>query len=172
MTTAIWQKPAYGLWKVNCDASFNASENEGRAAFICRDYSGNLITYAVKNIHSYSTAVAEAEAVRMACYFVRNHNISTITIESDAKAIIIAINAALDNKSVEIDWKFVAIMEDIVKTCGPVLKSLLTRFVHVKGEANSVAYWLAKTRLDPSQYQNHPKILEILLKDSFGIPTI
>ncbi|KAL7189457.1 hypothetical protein ACSBR1_039160 [Camellia fascicularis] len=55
---------------------------------ILRDSEGRLLDGQVSSLLSSSTQQVEAQAVRLACFLAKNHNLPSVEIESDNQTIV------------------------------------------------------------------------------------
>lgn len=92
LTNQKWNKPPPGWLKVNTDASF--IEGKASSAQIIRNSSGSIILAHTKTHVCMDSLVAEAVAIKKACYFLDRAKIEEAIIESDClNAIYFITNA-------------------------------------------------------------------------------
>ncbi|KAL7189459.1 hypothetical protein ACSBR1_039162 [Camellia fascicularis] len=83
-----WQPPPPSGFKINCDETFSKATAKASIAGILRDSEGRLLDGQVSSLLSSSTQQVEAQAVRLACFLAKNHNLPSVEIESDNQTIV------------------------------------------------------------------------------------
>ncbi|GAA0155445.1 hypothetical protein LIER_13172 [Lithospermum erythrorhizon] len=88
ISNEMWQKPNRGWLKLNTDASWRKSINQGAAGFVCRDDRGTFVGARFIQIPKVaSPIVAEALALRYGVEFALMHNWRRLEVESDSKML-------------------------------------------------------------------------------------
>ncbi|KAM1655328.1 hypothetical protein ACFX2K_007610 [Malus domestica] len=132
-----WEKPAFGVLKVNTDASWCKTTLRTGVGWVCRDFAGLLHGAGGSGVElCHSAAVGEAAAIRTALMACIDYGYDNVVIESDAKVIIQMIRHELDH-----DFSLECILGDIeVLACR--LRSV--SFSYVPRESNVAAHSVAK----------------------------
>ncbi|CAL9013929.1 unnamed protein product [Prunus brigantina] len=84
-----WQKPPFGVLKVNCDATWMAQTGMGSVGWVVRDSYGWMVLAGGKGVLWGGSALAmEAEAIREALLVCVQGGLSKLEVESDSLQII------------------------------------------------------------------------------------
>ncbi|KAM1005854.1 hypothetical protein ACFX2A_002674 [Malus domestica] len=134
---ALWEKPQFGTFKLNTDASWcNASFRAG-AGWVIRDFAGILHAAGGSGTSTFHcAAAAEAHAIRTCLQYCTEYGFENVFVEADAKTVILMIN-----KGTAPNCSFECILGDI-----EVLARRLTSvtFGFVPRERNRAAHSVAK----------------------------
>lgn len=75
-------------FKISYVATFSKATAKATIAVIPRDSEGRLLDGLTSSILSSSAQQAEAQAVRLACFLAKDHNLPSVEIESDNQTIV------------------------------------------------------------------------------------
>ncbi|XP_070668517.1 uncharacterized protein [Malus domestica] len=132
-----WEKPAFGVLKVNIDASWCKTTLRTGVGWVCRDFAGLLHGAGGSEVElCHSAAAGEAAAIRTALMACIDYGYDNVVIESDAKVIIQMIRHELDH-----DFSLECILGDI-EVLARRLRSV--SFSCVPRESNVAAHSVAK----------------------------
>ncbi|KAM2788728.1 hypothetical protein COP1_009330 [Malus domestica] len=132
-----WKKPAFGILKVNTDASWCKTTLRTGVGWVCRDFAGLLQGAEGSGAAlCHSAAAGEATAIRTALLACIDHGYDNVVIESDAKVIIQMIKHEID-----LDFSIECILGDI-EVLARRLRSV--SFSYVPREGNAAAHSVAK----------------------------
>ncbi|XP_028110664.1 uncharacterized protein LOC114309167 [Camellia sinensis] len=153
-----WTPPPHGMFKVNCDTSFASKGKKTSLAVILQDWKGHLIDGVVSIVHTSSVTQGEARAIWLACMFLQALGLSNFQVESDCKSVIDLCVSELVPP-----WECLAYLSDIRSTG----QASSFSFSWVPRAANSVAHWLASSRIQDALpldwIRNPPMYLRNLL---------
>ncbi|KAM1958038.1 hypothetical protein ACFX15_003481 [Malus domestica] len=132
-----WKKPAFGIFKINTDASWCKTTLRTGVGWVCRDFAGLLQGAGGSGAAlCHSAAAGEAAAIRTALLACIDYGYDNVVIESDAKVIIQTIR-----HETELHFSIECILGDIeVLACR--LRSV--SFSYVPRECNVAAHSVAK----------------------------
>ncbi|KAB2615215.1 S2-RNase [Pyrus ussuriensis x Pyrus communis] len=82
---SAWSPPDWSLFKVNVDASWNATMKKGNIAMVIRDSNGKFVAARKSCISASSVQVAEAKAILEGCMLAKNLELDKFVMESDSK---------------------------------------------------------------------------------------
>ncbi|KAM1913203.1 hypothetical protein ACFX14_001169 [Malus domestica] len=132
-----WEKPAFGILKVNTDTSWCKTTLRTGVGWVCRDFAGLLHGAGGSGVElCHSLAAGEAAAIRTALMACIDYGYDNVVIESDAKVIIQMIRHELDH-----DFSIECILGDI-EVLAHRLRSV--SFSYVPRESNAAAHSVAK----------------------------
>ncbi|KAM2003964.1 hypothetical protein ACFX15_027473 [Malus domestica] len=132
-----WKKPAFGILKVNTDASWCKTTLRTGVGWVCRDFAGLLQGAGGSGAAlCHSAAVGEATTIRTALLACIDYGYDNVVIESDAKVIIQMIKHEID-----LDFSIECILGDI-EVLARRLRSV--SFSYVPREGNAAAHSVAK----------------------------
>ncbi|KAM1799034.1 hypothetical protein ACFX1T_033030 [Malus domestica] len=132
-----WEKPAFGVLKVNTDASWCKNTLRTGVGWVCRDFAGLLHGAGGSGDGlCHSAAAGEAVAIRTALIACIDHGFDNVVIEYDAKVIIHMIRHELP-----IDFSLECILSDIEVLA---LRLRSVSFSYVPRESNVAAHSVAK----------------------------
>ncbi|KAM1658248.1 hypothetical protein FF1_046366 [Malus domestica] len=132
-----WEKPAFGILKVNTDASWCKNTLRTGVGWVCRDFAGLLHGAGGSGVAlCHSAAAGEAAAIRTALLACIDYGYDNVVIESDAKVIIQMIRHEMDH-----DFSLECILGDI-EVLARRLRSV--SFSYVAREGNAAAHSVAK----------------------------
>ncbi|XP_068328092.1 uncharacterized protein [Pyrus communis] len=83
--TSAWSPPDRSLFKVNADASWNATTKKGNIAMVIKDSNDKFVAARKSCISVLSVRVAEAKAILDGCMLAKNLELDKIVMESDSK---------------------------------------------------------------------------------------
>ncbi|XP_050137999.1 uncharacterized protein LOC126614383 [Malus sylvestris] len=136
-TCGKWQKPRYGIIKINTDTAWCKSTMRMGVGWLGRDFARLFQVAGGSGIgFCHSAAAAKALAIREALLACIDHGFDDIVIESDAKMIILMLK-----KEVVTDFSIECILGDI-EVLAQKLRSV--SFAFVPREGNRAAYSVAK----------------------------
>ncbi|KAM1560691.1 hypothetical protein ACFX1Z_003912 [Malus domestica] len=91
-TPKQWQKPRFGMIKINTDAAWCKTTMRAGVGWLGRDFAGFLLAAGGSwNGYCHSAAAAEACAIRDALLACIEHGFDQVIIESNAKAVIMML---------------------------------------------------------------------------------
>ncbi|CAN6691340.1 unnamed protein product [Malus baccata var. baccata] len=132
-----WKKPAFGILKINTDASWCKTTLRTGVGWVCRDFAGLLQGAGGSGTAlCHSAAAGEAAAIRTALLACIDYGYDNVVIESDAKVIIQMIR-----NEIEFDFSIDCILGDI-EVLARRLRSV--SFSYVPRECNVAAHSVAK----------------------------
>ncbi|KAM2202360.1 hypothetical protein ACFX1X_001183 [Malus domestica] len=132
-----WEKPAFGILKVNTDTSWCKTTLRTGVGWVCRDFAGLLHGAGGSGVElCHSLAARESAAIRTALMACIDYGYDNVVIESDAKVIIQMIRHELDH-----DFSIECILGDI-EVLAHRLRSV--SFSYVPRESNAAAHSVAK----------------------------
>ncbi|KAM1010255.1 hypothetical protein ACFX2I_045687 [Malus domestica] len=132
-----WEKPAFGVLKVNTDASWCKTTLRTGVGWVCRDFAGLLHGAGGLGVELCHSATArEASAIRTALMACINYGYDNVVIESDAKVIIQMLRHELPH-----DFSLECILGDIEVL---VRRLRSVSFSSVPRESNVAAHSVAK----------------------------
>ncbi|KAM2345316.1 hypothetical protein ACFXTH_009215 [Malus domestica] len=132
-----WKKPAFGILKVNTDATWCKTTLRTGVGWVCRNFAGLLQGAEGSGAAlCHSAAAGEATAIRTALLACIDHGYDNVVIESDAKVIIQMIKHEID-----LDFSIECILGDI-EVLARRLRSV--SFSYVPREGNAAAHSVAK----------------------------
>ena len=104
-TLKIWRKPAEGIVKINCDASFWTVNSAGGWGYIIRDWAGNVISAGRDHLpHLLDAFQAEVVASMQGIQAAIDLGISRVVIKTDSLLVQQAVTSNQWNLSP--NWKF------------------------------------------------------------------
>ncbi|KAB2599795.1 ribonuclease H protein [Pyrus ussuriensis x Pyrus communis] len=106
-----WSPPDRSLFKVNVDASWNASTKKGNVAMVIRDSNGKFVAARKSCISASSVQVAEAKAILEGCMLAKNLELDKIIMESDSKEVIFNLSNSIFNGR----WDMVPVLRKILR---------------------------------------------------------
>ncbi|XP_060970037.1 uncharacterized protein LOC133037192 [Cannabis sativa] len=135
----IWTKPTVGI-KLNVDAALFVQELKHGYGCVIRNTDGDLVSvFAGAKQGKVSPEIAEAMGIREALSWLKNHNFSHATVESDSLVCVAAIRS---NEKLNSGFGF------IVEECKLILRSLLNvTLCFVNRSANRAAHYIARHSL-------------------------
>ncbi|KAK9991008.1 hypothetical protein SO802_025993 [Lithocarpus litseifolius] len=140
-----WEKPASGWMKLNTDGSFDDLLEVAGEGGLIRDEQGNWVAGYTRRVGRANSFIAEGWALKDGLVLCSQLNLSSIIVESDAKALINAFNNLVHDNSV------VFPLLDDCKELAAQFSRIVSR--HVYREANSCADRLANMgRLQNSEF--------------------
>ena len=162
--SSLWRPPPLGKLKCNVDAAYDDQRKIGAIAAVIRDHQGNIITGKAHRIHTSSSLLAEAVAIREGLVLANSCFIDNILLESDCLRII------EDCRERRLLPEVAIVVEDILRlkagfsSCG---------LLWVRREGNRVAHevasWSLSGTLSYDWCHNLPLALkEIVYKDKIG----
>ncbi|XP_060965673.1 uncharacterized protein LOC115711034 [Cannabis sativa] len=158
-----WTKPTVGI-KLNVDAALFEQDLKHGFGCVIRNTEGELISVlAGAKQGKVAPEIAEALGIREALSWLKNHNYSHATVESDSLVCVAAIRS---NEKLNSGFGF------IVEECKLILRSLLNvTLCFVKRSANRAAHFIARHSLSLAErmfpINSVPlELLSILLGDS------
>jgi len=93
-TLKIWRKPAEGIVKINCDASFWTVNSAGGWGYIIRDWAGNVISAGRDHLpHLLDAFQAEVVASMQGIQAAIDLGISRVVIETDSLLVQQAVTS-------------------------------------------------------------------------------
>ncbi|KAM2182098.1 hypothetical protein ACFX1Q_032627 [Malus domestica] len=132
-----WEKPAFGVLKVNIDTSWCKTTLCMGVGWVCRDFAGLLHGAGGSGVElCHSAAAGEASAIRTALMAYIDYGYDNVVIESYAKVIIQMLRHELPH-----DFSLECILGDI-EVLARRLRSV--SFSSVPRESNIAAHSVAK----------------------------
>ncbi|XP_050117616.1 uncharacterized protein LOC126595329 [Malus sylvestris] len=134
-----WQKPGFGVLKLNCDVAWRRHTNEGEVRWVLRDFA-RIPKFAGREGRGWfgSAIMAEAEAVHQGLEAVVGSGMGSsfrLMVKSDSKGLIQMIN-----KEVAIDVILEIYLQDIWRMAS-LFQSV--RFCFTPHHCNRVAHFIA-----------------------------
>ncbi|KAM2231146.1 hypothetical protein ACFX1S_015471 [Malus domestica] len=137
MMPVLWEKPQFGTFKLNTDASWCSASFRAGAGWVIRDFAGILHAAGGSGTSTFHcAAAAEAHAIRTGLQYCTEYGFKNVFVEAEAKTVILMIN-----KGTAPNCSFECILGDI-----EVLARRLTSvtFGFVPRERNRAAHSVAK----------------------------
>ncbi|CAN6541494.1 unnamed protein product [Malus baccata var. baccata] len=89
----LWEKPKFGTFKLNTDASWCSASFRAGAGWVIRDFAGILHAAGGSGTSSFHCATAaEAHAIRTGLQYCSDYGFENVFVETDAKTVILMIN--------------------------------------------------------------------------------
>ena len=93
-----WEKPTLGWMKLNTDGFIDDLLGIARGGGLIRDEQGNWVAGYTRRVGKANSFIAEAWALKDGLVLCSQLNLSSVIVESDAKALVDALNnPAYDN---------------------------------------------------------------------------
>lgn len=87
--TRPWRKPPNGVWKLNCDGSWQRETLRGGFGWVIRDWSGKFVRAGGHgSLPVASSLAAEAIAVREGIQDCVNREIPALVVETDSQVLV------------------------------------------------------------------------------------
>ncbi|KAL9688681.1 hypothetical protein QQ045_033104 [Rhodiola kirilowii] len=136
----VWNKPAAGFIKLNCDASWKASMGGG-IGIVARDSGGNILAVrAIKGVNIHNSVECEGVGLLESFRMAEELKADRVIFESDCADIVKWINIFPDDKIAHVEW-----FKESKKF---LLQHMEWKVLLIRREANVVADLLAKRVID------------------------
>ncbi|KAK9983118.1 hypothetical protein SO802_032643 [Lithocarpus litseifolius] len=164
-----WEKPTSGWMKLNTNGSSDDLVGVAGGGGLIRDEQGNWVAGYTRRVGKANSFTAEAWALRDGLVLCCQLNLSSIVVESDAKALIDALNNPVHDISV------VSPLLDDCKQLAAQFSRIVFR--HIYREANSCADHLANMgRLQSSEFVGYSSppvdLLTLIEADCQGLYSV
>ncbi|KAM1852989.1 hypothetical protein ACFX14_009013 [Malus domestica] len=131
-----WNRPPYGVLKINCDGAWCGKTRKGGYGWVVRDFAGLLQTASGEGGLFFNTeAMAEAAAIRVALLVCIELECEEVEVESDSQVIIQMLNG---------EYVINATLECFIHAIGLLVSQLgRVKFVFFKWNGSAAAHAVA-----------------------------
>ncbi|XP_070662206.1 uncharacterized protein [Malus domestica] len=95
----VWSPFDSECVKINVDASWNSSTQNGYVGIVIRDQNSMFVVARKSPIKAFKVVVAEALAVLERCMFAKQLGLNKVIVESDSKETILCLRKSIQNSS-------------------------------------------------------------------------